>query len=76
MKKPRKAAVARIDGDALIHLASAKVERASAFEPPVRSTLCGRKPARTVNGLPSTQKVRDRCPACYALVDAYGYPRV
>jgi hypothetical protein len=41
-----------------------------------RLSLCGKKANLAVlAGLPTAQPAEQRCPKCYAAVDAYGYPR-
>ena len=78
MKAPQKAVVVRLSkDDGKIHLSSERVaiKGAGAFATWTRLTLCGKKPATPIAGLPTSQPEAGRCRKCYALVDAYGYPK-
>jgi hypothetical protein len=72
MQKPLKARAVQVGRDKKIHLTTVKLRAANGFR---RETLCGLAPVSYIDGIPTSHPVEHRCPACYALVDAYGYPR-
>lgn len=71
-------AVRLVKDDGRIHLAAAGrfTPKPNGFEPAQRLTLCD-KPAMlgVLPGLPTSQPVAARCPACFSAIDAYGYPK-
>lgn len=64
--------------DGKIHLTATGrfTPKPNVFESAQRLTLCD-KPAflGVLPGLPTSQPVADRCPACFSAIDAYGYPK-
>lgn len=79
MRKPEKAKPVRLEkDDGKIHLTPAgkPAIRLGINTPGQRLSLCGRKATLgLLAGLPTAQPAEQRCPKCYAAVDAYGYPR-
>jgi len=75
MPRPLKALAVRVGRARTIHLAHARFPATAGLARQSRRTLCGKGPAIALGGLPTSQPEAGRCPACYALIDAYGYPR-